>query len=135
MNKSSFKVDKSDFLLIQKIKNLKEKGFTDEDILQLDRNKEISKEEKQRGRQIAIEINKRRIKHYKRTIEHKTDQIYKKTPLEKHEGYKDELKPFFMLQNEIEEIEAQIEQMEEVNIAAQEEHDKCHAKGEKEEDK
>ena len=131
-------VSNSDYKLIQQIRNLREKGFSDEDILQLDRNKEISNEEKQRGRQIAIEINKRRIRQLIRLIEHKRVQVKDKTSLEMNGDYKDGLKPIFMIENEIEDIEANIEQLKEVNKSTQEEYDKCPVDQkvkEKEEDK
>ena len=117
-------VSKKEYELITQIRNLKEKGFTDDDILQLDRNKAITKENMQKARLDTIKINTRRIKHYKRSIANKQEQIDKKKPIEKEEAYIGEIKPFFMLQNELEEIAANIEQLEEINKLAQEEYDK-----------
>ncbi len=125
MRQEPFKVNESEFNLIQQIRNLKAKGFTDEDILQLDRNKEINKENIQKARKETIEINTRRNKHYRRSIEHKKQQMTDKTSVEKHEGYIGDIKPLFMLENEIEEIEANIKQNEEINKLAQEEYDKA----------
>ena len=43
MRKEPFKVNEQDFQLLQKIKNLKNKGRTEEYILKLNRSKEIYK--------------------------------------------------------------------------------------------
>lgn len=118
------KVTKEEFNLISQIRNLKEKGITEDDILQLDRNKEISKENIQKVRLDTIKGNTARIKHFNRTIEHKKQQLLDSTSVEKHEGYIGEVKPLFMLENEIEVLEANIEQFEEINKLAQEEYDK-----------
>ena len=124
MRQESFKVKEAEFKLVQQIRNLKEKGFTDDDILQLDRNKEISKETMQKTRFETIILTTRRIKQVKRDIEYKRMQIKEKKSLEKDDRYVDGKKPFFMLQNDIEETEAQIEQMEESIKTIQEEYDK-----------
>ncbi len=118
------KVTEKEFSLVKQIRNLKEKGFTDEDILQLDRNKEINKESMQKMRSETIKGNIRTIKHYGRSIAHKRQQLKDETSVEKHEGYIGDIKPLFMLDNEIEVLEANIGQLEEVNKAAQEEYDK-----------
>ena len=122
--KEEVEVTKEEFDLIKQIRNLKEKGFTEDDILQLDRNKEISKENIQKMRLDTIKGNTTRIKHFKRTIEHKKQQITDNTSVEKHEGYIGEIKPLFMLDNEIEVLEANIEQLKEISKLAQEEYDK-----------
>ena len=124
MRQEPFKVDEAEFKLVQQIRNLKEKGFTDDDILQLDRNKEISKETMQKTRFETIILTTRRIKQVKRDIEYKRMQIKEKKSLEKDDRYVDGKKPFFMLQNDIEETEANIEQMEESIKTIQEEYDK-----------
>ena len=124
MRKEAFKVNEQDFKLLQQIRNLKGKGFTDEDILQLDRNKEINKENMQKMRLDTILGNKRQIAHFGRAIEHKKEQLEGKTSVEKHEGYIGDVKPLFMLENEIEVLNESIRQLEEVNKAAQEEYDK-----------
>ena len=124
MRKEPFRVNEQEFKLVQQIRNLKEKGFTDEDILQLDRNKEINKENMQKGRLDSIKLNKGRVTHNNRAIQHKKDQIENKTPLEKEESYLDNKKPFFMLQNEIEILEIQNIQLESSNKLMQGEYDK-----------
>ena len=124
MRKEPFKVSESEFQLIQQIKNLKEKGFTDDDILQLDRNKEINKENLQKARLETIKVNTRRIKHYRRSIKSKEEQIASGKSIEKEEAYVGEIKPLFMLHNEAEEILANIEQLEEINQLAQKEYDR-----------
>ncbi len=124
MAKDEVKVTKEEFKLISQIRNLKEKGFTDEDILQLDRNKEINKENLQKMRLETIKQNNRQITHFGRTIKHKQEQLDGKTSVEKHEGFIGDIKPLFMLENEIEVLEDSIKQLEEVNKAAQEEYDK-----------
>ena len=118
-----FKVNEQEFKLINQIRNLKEKGFSNEDILQLDRNKEINKENMQKMRLETIETSTRRNKHYRRSIENKKQQITDNVSIEKHEGYIGDIKPLFMLENEIEEIEANIKQNEEINKLSQEEYD------------
>jgi len=124
MRKEPFKVNESEFNLIQQIRNLKEKGFTDEDILRLDRSKEIDKEAMQNSRKETIELNKHRLKHNERAIEHKKGQIENKESLEKEESYLDNKKPFFMLQNEIEILQVQNLQLEGSNKILQEEYDR-----------
>ena len=124
MPKDEVKVTEKEFNLIKQIRNLKEQGFTDEDILQLDRNKEISKENLQKMRIDTIKQNKGQITHFGRSIEHKKQQLKDQTSVEKHEGYIGDIKPLFMLENEIEVLEANIEQFKEVNKSAQEEYDK-----------
>lgn len=124
MEKDEVKVTKKELELIKQIRNLKEKGFTDDDILQLDRNKEINKENMQKMRLDTIKQNTTTIKHYGRTITHKKQQIKDETSVEKHEGYIEEIKPLFMLENEIEILETNIEQLKEISKSAQEEYDK-----------
>lgn len=124
MRKEPFKVNEQEFKLVQQIRNLKEKGFTDEDILQLDRSKEINKESMQKTRLETIKVNTRRIKQVRRDIEYKQLQIKKGESLEKDDRYVDGKKPLFILENDIEETEANIEQIEEQNKIIQEEHDK-----------
>ncbi len=124
MAKDDVKVTEKEFELVKQIRNLKEKGFTNEDILQLDRNKEINKENLQKMRVDTIKGNLRTKKHYERSIAHKRQQIEDKTSVEKHEGYIGDIKPLFMLENEIEVLEANIEQLDEVTKSAQEEYDK-----------
>ena len=106
MRKEVFKVNEEDYKLLQRIKA-------------------VTLEDKQNLRLENIEINKRKINQFKRLIKHKEDQIYKKESLEKHEGYLDDKKPLFMLQNEIEEIQAQINQLERANKNSKEEYDKA----------
>ncbi len=119
-----FKVNKEEFLFLQKIKNLKAKGISEEDILQLDRSKEITKENMQRQRLQTIKLNKVKIKQFQRMIDYKKEQIKNKEFVEKSEAFVNGKKPEFMLQNEIEEIETLIENLEELNKTTQEEHDK-----------
>ena len=124
MRKEPFKVNEQEFKLVQQIRNLKEKGLTDEDILQLDRNKEISKENMQKTRLDTIKITIRRIKQVKRDIEYKRMQIKENKSLEKDDRYVDGKKPFFILENDIEETEANIRQMEESIELIQGEYDR-----------
>lgn len=102
----------------------KENKVSDEDFALLQRIKGVTPEIKQKNRLETIKGNTRRIKHFKRTIEHKKLQITDKTSVEKHEGYIGDIKPLFMLENEIEELEAQIEQLKEINKLTKEEYDK-----------
>lgn len=124
MRQEPFKVSEQEYKLVQQIRNLKEKGFTDDDILQLDRSKEINKENMQKSRSDSIKLNKGRITHNNRAIKHKQSQIDKKESLEKEEAYLDNKKPLFMLENEIEVLTIQNEQFEESNKALQEGYDK-----------
>ena len=68
MRQKPFKVDEQEFKLVQQIRNLKQKGFTDDDILQLDRNKEIGKENMQKMRLDTIEMQEMRIKQQQREV-------------------------------------------------------------------
>ena len=124
MRKEPFKVNESEFKLIQQIRNLKEKGITDEDILQLDRNKAINKENMQKMRIETIEMQELRIKQQKREIKYKRDQLDKEEPLEKHDDFFDGKKPLFMLESDIEKIEHEIKQGQEGIKALKEEYDR-----------
>ena len=96
----------------------------EEEYKQILRLRQISKEDKQRGRLESIKSNKRRITYAEREIEHRQDQIKTGISLEKHENYFDGKKPLFVLQSDIDETTNQIEQMKEIIKAAQEEYDK-----------
>ncbi|KKL25566.1 hypothetical protein LCGC14_2404020 [marine sediment metagenome] len=117
-------VSEKEYQLITQIRNLKEKGFTDEDILQLDRSKDITKENIQKARLDGIEINKMQIKIKEREIAYKKAQLEKKESLEKHDDFVDGKKPLFMLESDIEKIQFDLLQIEEINEATQEEYDK-----------
>ena len=101
-----------------------EKVISGEDFALLQRIKGLTPGAKQKNRLETIKGNTRRIKHFGRSIIHKKQQIKDETCVEKHEGYIGDIKPLFMLDNEIEEINAQIEQLKEINKATQEEYDK-----------
>jgi len=124
MRKEPFKVNEQEFKLVQQIRNLKQKGFTDEDILQLDRNKETGKEEKQKNRLDTLALNKLRITQWSRAVEHKNNQISNRKSLEVDEKYLDKTKPIFIIENEVDEINAQLEKTKELNKVIQEEYDK-----------
>ena len=104
----------------------KRKSFpvTEEEYKYLQRMKNITKEDKQNNRLETIKINEMKIKHQQRVIDFKKGQIENKTSLEKEEAYLDNIKPFYMLQNEIEILENQNQQLEEINKSIQEEYDK-----------
>ena len=104
MRKECFKVSEQDYKKLQFINNL-------------------SEEDKQRNRLETIKGNERRIIQLERFRDHKKEQIEKNESVELHPNYKDG-KPIFMIQNEVEETDSQIEQLKEVNKAAQEEYDK-----------
>ena len=112
--------------MTEKQKTEKPKRFkVDEDeYKQILRLRQIKKEDKQRNRRETIKINDRKIKYAEREILHKRGQIGKNVCVEKHDGYLGDLKPLFMLECDIEEITAQIEQLKEVNKAIKEEYDK-----------
>ena len=105
MKRESFKVNEEEYKLLLRLRDIK-------------------KEEMQKNRLDTIKMNTRRIGHYERVIEDKQNQVNKKDSQEKHENYLDGKKPLFMLQNEIEELEANIEQLKEINKNNQEEYDK-----------
>lgn len=107
-----------DFLL-----TLKDSNFTIKDIKELKRLQEIKKEDKQRNRLYTINNNKRKITFLERDIKHKQGQISCGVCSEKHENYLEDKKPLFMLDNDIDEINAQIEQLKEVNELTQKEYD------------
>ncbi len=124
MIQTRFKVSEEEYKFMQKVRNLKEKGFTDEDILQLDRSKELSKENMQKQRLSDIEMNKLRLTQFKRAIEFKEKEVKTGNSLEKHEEYVDNVKPIFVIKNDIDIIHNQIKQTEKVIKAQQEEYDK-----------
>ena len=111
--RKELKVNEQEFKLVQQIRNLKEKGFTDDDILQLDRNKEIGKENMQKMRLDTIEMQEMRIKQQQREVKYKQEQLDKKESLEKHDDFFDGKKPLFMLESDIEKIEYEIKQSKE----------------------
>ena len=131
MRNKPFKVNEQEYQLIQQIRNLKEKGFTDEDILQLDRNKEISKENMQKMRLETIKMQEMAIRQKEREIKYKKDQLYKKESLEKHDDFFDGKKPLFMLESDIEKIEYEIRGIKESIKTIQEESDKEEKSGNK----
>ena len=124
MRKDVHKVSEQEYKLVQQIRNLKEKGFTDDEILQLDRNKEVTQENKQKLRISVIRKNDLKIIQYERMITDKLDQIHKKDYREKSESFFDDKKPEFMLLNEIDELTELMEDIKETNKITQEEHDK-----------
>lgn len=121
MSRKTRKISEEDFALLSV---LKEKNINIEELKELDRLREIKLEDKQHARLETIKINNRRIKAFERLVKYKKDQIKSNVSLEKHEQSFDEKKPIFMLENEIEESEAQIEQFKELNKLTQEEYDK-----------
>ncbi len=90
----------------------------------LERIKATTPEDKQRQRLDTIKGNERRVIQFGRMIKDKQEQIEDKVYKEKSETYIDGAKPDFILQNEIEDIEAHIEQLKEVTKKTQEEYDK-----------
>ena len=98
-NRNSFKVDKADYLLLQKAKAQEAK---------------IGKEQMELDRKFTIENLEMQIMQAKRLLNHKNMQIKGEIPvIEVHEGYKDKLKPQFWLQNEADNIELEIKKKEE----------------------
>ena len=102
----------------------KEIKISEEDFKILQRVKETNLEDKQRNRLDTIKANKRRVVQFGRMIKDKKEQIKDKIYKEKSETYIDGAKPDFILQNEIEDIQAHIEQLKEVTKKTQEEYDK-----------
>jgi len=123
MKKEEYKINEQEFKLVQQIRNLKEKGFTDEDILQLDRNKEISKENMQKMRLETIKMQEMAIIQKEREINYKREQLDNKEPLEKHDDFFDGKKPLFMLESDIEKIQYEIRGIKESIKAIEKEHD------------
>ena len=123
MRKEVHKINDEDYKLLLQIRNLKEKGITEEEILQLDRNKELSKENKQRTRLESIRVNKMQINHKEREIKYKQKQLDNKECLEKHDDFFDGKKPLFFLESDIERIKYDIWALNESNKLIQEEYD------------
>lgn len=117
-------VSEKEYKLVTQLRNLKEKGFTDEDILQLDRSKAITKENMQKMRLDTIEMQEMRIKQQEREIRYKQEQLDKKEPLEKHDDFFDGKKPLFMLESDIEKIKHEIKQGKEGIKIIKEEYDR-----------
>ena len=105
---------------------MRKKPYTvsEEEYKLIQRLKLFSKEDKQRTRLLSIKKNKRQIKQKQREVEFKKEQIKNKEVLEKHVDFVDGKKPMWYLQNDIEDIEAQIEELEEQSKYAQKEYDK-----------
>lgn len=132
--RESFKVSKEEYALINAMKRfnkddfnllntLKDNKFTLADVKALERTREISEENKQLERSQIIKNSKMTIEHKQREIKYKQDQVDKKESLEKEDKCIDGKKPIFMLENEIERSEAEIEQIKEVIKATQSEYD------------
>ena len=124
MRKEVFKIDEKEYQFLQKVRNLKAKGFTEEDILQLDRLKEISKEVKQKERLIQTEQYEIQIKIKQREIDFKKRELEKSESLEKHEAFTDGKKPLFMLESDIDKLEFEIKGYKELSKLAKEEYAK-----------
>ena len=86
--------------------------------------KATTQEDKQRSRLDTIKANKRKVIQFGRMIKDKKEQIESKIYKEKSETYIDGAKPDFILQNEVEDITAHMEQLNEISIKIQEEYDK-----------
>ncbi len=134
MSEKRFKVSKEEYELINVMKRftkedfdllstIKENDFTLKDIKDLERTRVITNENKQRTRLDTIKNNNLMIKHQERAIEYKQGQVDKKESLEKEEKYIDGKKPIYMIINEMEQIQAHVEQLKEVNTATQKEYD------------
>ncbi len=134
MSEKRFKVSKEEYELINVMKRftkedfdllstIKENDFTLKDIKDLERTRVITNENKQRTRLDTIKNNNLMIKHQERAIEYKQGQVDKKESLEKEEKYIDGKKPIYMIINEMEQIQAHVKQLKEVNTATQKEYD------------
>ena len=134
MNENRFKVSKEEYELISVMKRftkddfdllstIKENDFTLKDVKDLERTRTITNENKQRNRLDTIKNNNLMIRQQERAIEYKQGQVDKKESLEKEEKYIDGKKPIYMITNEIEQIQAHVEQLKEVNTATQKEYD------------
>ncbi len=134
MSENRFKVSKEEYELINVMKRftkddfnllstIKENDFTLKDVKDLERTRTITNENKQRNRLDTIKNNNLMIRQQERAIEYKQGQVDKKESLEKEEKYIDGKKPIYMITNEIEQIQAHVEQLKEVNTATQKEYD------------
>ncbi len=134
MSENRFKVSKEEYELINVMKRftkddfnllstIKENDFTLKDVKDLERTRTITNENKQRNRLDTIKNNNLMIKQQERAIEYKQGQVDKKESLEKEEKYIDNKKPIYMITNEIEQIQAHVKQLKEVNTATQKEYD------------
>ena len=72
------------------------------------KNEDLHKEQLAYNMEMGIKLNEMRIQQLKRQIDFKETEISSKTVRETHADYKDNLKPEFMIQNEIESIEFEI---------------------------
>ena len=129
-----FKVSKEEYELISVMKRftkadfdllstIKENDFTLKDVKDLERTRTITNENKQRNRLDTIKNNNLMIRQQERAIEYKQGQVDKKESLEKEEKYIDNKKPIYMITNEIEQIQAHVKQLKDVNTATQKEYD------------
>ena len=109
MDEKRFKVTKEEYMLLQKTK----KGL------------ELSEEQIERGRRENLELNEMRIKQFNRMIQFKRDQIKNQKQLEAHADFADNKKPFFMLENEIDQLSIEIKKCNENIKNTKEEDDKA----------
>lgn len=72
------------------------------------KNEELHKEQLAYNMEMGIKLNEMRIEQLKRQIAFKKVEVDTKTIKETHADYKDNLKPGFMIRNEIESIEFEI---------------------------
>jgi len=106
MRKPTFKVDEEDYKLLQNMKA-------------------IDKENTQKNRQITMRKNQTQISHYTRMVTDKQDQIAKKDYREKSNDFVSGLKPQFMLENEIDELNGLIADIVDTDKAIKEEYEKA----------
>lgn len=98
---------------------------TEEEYKQVQRMKQIDKENTQRNRELTIRKHTNTITQYGRMIADKRDQIEKNDFRESSDSFVDKKKPAFMLLNEIDELNGVIETTKEANKAINEEYEKA----------
>ena len=87
---------------------------------------------RERQRKILMDANSKKITQHNREIDYKQNQLNTKIVTEKHDSFVDGKKPLFYLQNDIEDIKAEIKELEFSNLRLKEEYDKDAAEEKKE---
>ena len=145
--RESFKVNEQEYREIQRLKNIHQKiqnkqELTEEEYLFLlpkeeystlksakIRESALNKENTQYQRRTQLARNNLKIRQWKREVDFKEKQLDKKELLETHEGFKEKVKPFFYLENEIDDLKQKISEVEEQNKYIIEEIEKAEKEG------
>ena len=140
--RESFKVEKTDYMIVERLKKIQEKlrnkeQLNDDDynfLLQKEdasilksakiRETELNKENMEYQRKVQLRRNEMQLKQLEREKKFKQEQVENKTLLETHEGFTEKVKPVYFLENEVDTILVKIEELEEQNTNLKKEMEK-----------